>query len=98
MMPIKSTSPNNFDRSVGIARRMVAQHLGAEVSDVRRHCAQPVERKIQPRLTGPVNGGDLIKVICFAQNPSAAMRGGFLRWDGGHRSPHKRGGMRKTTP
>jgi hypothetical protein len=23
----------------------------------------------------------LFKVICFAQNPPAAMRGGFLRWD-----------------
>ena len=32
------------------------------------------------RLTGPVNHGVLFKVICFAQNPSAALRGGFLRW------------------
>jgi hypothetical protein len=32
-------------------------------------------------LTGPVNHGALFKVICFAQNPSAAMRGGFLRGD-----------------
>jgi hypothetical protein len=43
-------------------------------------CAPAVEKKIQPRLTGPVSGGVLFKVICRAQNPPAAMRGGFLRW------------------
>jgi hypothetical protein len=30
-------------------------------------------------LTGPVNRGARFKVNCFAQNPSAEMRGGFLR-------------------
>jgi hypothetical protein len=41
---------------------------------------QPVDKKLTLRLTGPVNHGVLFKVICLAQNPSAAMRGGFLRW------------------
>jgi hypothetical protein len=41
--------------------------------------AQPVDKKFEVCLTGPVNHGVLFKVICFAQNPSAAMRGGFLR-------------------
>ena len=40
-------------------------------------CAPPVEKKIRPRLTGPVSGGVLVKVICRAQNPPAGMRGGF---------------------
>jgi hypothetical protein len=40
-----------------------------------------VDKKSELRLTGPVNHGVLFKVICFAQNPPAAMRGGFLRWD-----------------
>jgi hypothetical protein len=39
-----------------------------------------VEKKIASRLTGPVNGGVFINVRCFVQNPSAAMRGGFLLW------------------
>jgi hypothetical protein len=39
-----------------------------------------VDKKSELRLTGPVNHGALLKVICFAQNPPAAMRGGFLRW------------------
>jgi hypothetical protein len=39
-----------------------------------------VDKKSEPCLTGPVNHGALFKVICFAQNPSAAMRGGFLRF------------------
>jgi hypothetical protein len=38
-----------------------------------------VDKKFELRLTGPVNHGVLFKVICFAQNPPAAMRGGFLR-------------------
>jgi hypothetical protein len=38
----------------------------------------PVEKKIEPRLTGPVSCGVFIKLNCFAQNPSAVMRGGFL--------------------
>jgi hypothetical protein len=42
--------------------------------------AASVDKNLEPRLTGPVNHGVLFKVICFAQNPSAAMRGGFLRW------------------
>jgi hypothetical protein len=37
-----------------------------------------VDKKIEARLTGPVNHDVLFKVNCFAQNPSAAMRGGFL--------------------
>jgi hypothetical protein len=41
--------------------------------------AQPVEKKIVPRLTGPVSCPVFIKVICGAQNPPAALRGGFLR-------------------
>jgi hypothetical protein len=40
-------------------------------------CAPAVEKKISPRLTGPVSGGVLFKVICRAQNPPAEMRGGF---------------------
>jgi hypothetical protein len=42
--------------------------------------ATPVDKKFELRLTGPVDHGVLFKVNCFAQNPSAAMRGGFLRW------------------
>jgi hypothetical protein len=38
-----------------------------------------VEKKIEVRLTGPANHGALSKVNCFAQSPSAEMRGGFLR-------------------
>jgi hypothetical protein len=30
-------------------------------------------------LTGPVSCGVLFKVICRAQDPPAALRGGFLR-------------------
>ena len=45
----------------------------------RRQNQAPVDNKSKRRLTGPVNHGVLFKVICFAQNPSAAMRGGFLR-------------------
>jgi hypothetical protein len=41
--------------------------------------ATPVDKKFELRLTGPVNHGVLFKVNCFAQSPSAAMRGGFLR-------------------
>jgi hypothetical protein len=44
----------------------------------RANYAPPVEKKIASCLTGPVNHGVLFKVNCFAQNPSAAMRGGFL--------------------
>jgi hypothetical protein len=40
-----------------------------------------VENKTEVRLTGPVNHGALAIVNCFAQNPSAEMRGGFLRWN-----------------
>jgi hypothetical protein len=36
----------------------------------------PVQIKF---LTGPVKHGVLPKVNCFARNPSAEMRGGFLR-------------------
>jgi hypothetical protein len=39
----------------------------------------PVENKSNRRLTGPVSHGVFTNVNCFAQNPSAAMRGGFLR-------------------
>jgi len=37
-----------------------------------------VDKKIEPRLTGPVSGGVLFKVIRRAQNPPATLRGGFL--------------------
>jgi hypothetical protein len=40
----------------------------------------PVEKYFDPGLTGPVRWCVLIKVNCSAQNPSAEMRGGFLRW------------------
>jgi hypothetical protein len=40
-----------------------------------------VENKIEVCLTGPVNHGALSIVNCFAPNPSAEMRGGFLRWN-----------------
>jgi hypothetical protein len=38
-----------------------------------------VEKKTALRLTGPVKHGVLFKVIFRAKNPSAEMRGGFLR-------------------
>jgi hypothetical protein len=38
-----------------------------------------VEKKAALRLTGPVKHGALFKVSCRAQDPSAEMRGGFLR-------------------
>jgi hypothetical protein len=37
-----------------------------------------VHNSIETRLTGPVNRCVFIKLICFVQNPSAAMRGGFF--------------------
>jgi hypothetical protein len=43
-----------------------------------RNRAQPVDKKIQPRLTGPVNGGRFAVVICCAQNPSAGCAAGVL--------------------
>jgi len=43
-----------------------------------------VDKTFELCLTGPVNHGVLFKVNCFAQNPSAAMRGGFLRWGAEH--------------
>jgi hypothetical protein len=36
-----------------------------------------VEKYFELGLTGPVKHGVLIKVNCFAKNPSAEMRGGF---------------------
>jgi hypothetical protein len=39
-----------------------------------------VEKYFDLRLTGPVKHGVLFKVNCRAQDPSAEMRGGFLRW------------------
>jgi hypothetical protein len=39
----------------------------------------PVEKYFELRLTGPVKRCVLFKVNCRAQNPSAEMRGGFLR-------------------
>jgi hypothetical protein len=40
----------------------------------------PVDKYFEVCLTGLVNHGVLFKVNCFVRNPSAAMRGGFLRW------------------
>src|SRR5947209_1625504 len=44
-----------------------------------RETFPPVQNKFAFWLTGPVNHGALSKVNCFAQHPSAEMRGGFLR-------------------
>jgi hypothetical protein len=57
--------------------------------------SSPVDKKIEHRLTGPVNHGVLFKVNCFAQNPSAAMRGGFLRRGWWTRSAYKRSDVRE---
>jgi hypothetical protein len=40
----------------------------------------PVEKYSDLYLTGPVKRCVLFIVDCSAQNPSADMRGGFLRW------------------
>jgi hypothetical protein len=38
-----------------------------------------MEKKLETRLTDPVTFDGLFKMTRFTQNPSAAMRGGFLR-------------------
>jgi hypothetical protein len=56
-------------------------------------------RKSKLDLTGPVSCGVFTKVICRARNPSAEMRGGFLRWRAAkYRSPHERSDMRERLP
>jgi hypothetical protein len=45
-----------------------------------------VEKYFELRLTGPVKHGVLFKVNCFAQSPSAEMRGGFLFWGCGQKN------------
>jgi hypothetical protein len=57
-----------------------------------------VDKNLDVRLTGPVNHGVLFKVICFAQNPSAAMRGGFLRWGVAINSDRTVGWLSKASP
>jgi hypothetical protein len=64
--------------SVGTARK--APLFTLRNRNLRSCLSAPVENNIAIRLTGSVNHGVLFKVNCFSQNPSAAMRGGFLRW------------------
>jgi hypothetical protein len=66
---------------------MVRQRATARSSELLRSkpaaFAAPILRAVQNyldgRLTGPVSYGVLVIVNCFIQNPSAEMRGGFLR-------------------
>jgi hypothetical protein len=63
-----------------------------------------VEKYFDLHLTGPVKHGVLFKANCFAQNPSAETRGGFLYLDCGqqkHRHPRcaiAHHGSRKSAP
>jgi hypothetical protein len=65
-----------MQNSVAISSSQMVRNPGFAVSTRPARCRLWI-KKSETRLTGPVNRGDLFKVDCSAQNPSAAMRDGF---------------------
>jgi hypothetical protein len=77
---LRNTTPDVAEFIIGCAFARPFAHPGQAGFSAEAVCAPAVEKKIRPRLTGPVSRGVLFKLICRAQNPPAAMRGGFLHW------------------